>query len=512
MRVTVMLRLAVVVITCVLLWAAVLWLLPVSQAVRANPGSLFVAVTGTGTTCSQAQPCDLQTALVQSLDGDIVYLGAGTYTGSGDVVITIAKSVTLYGGWNGAASGPVVRDPAAYSTTLDAQGQRRGVYINSGTSVTLEGFTIANGMVIGDGGGLYASGAALTLRGMTFLSNVVTATEYVYGGGAFVEGGTLCVEVSKFQLNWGYARRSSYGGGLAISHTLTATVTDCLFEANDTWDGSGLYLQGAGRDHSRLLLSDSTFVDNGRGYTGWMSGGYCSAVEVADARIRIERNTIRGNSASNDRGAVAVFSADLSLTGNVITDNDNGRVSGLYLYGVYPFTMTNNIIAGNQTGSSGYPAVRVRGGSGLFVHNTIARNQGGYGLQIDSGATVWLTNTILVSHTVGITVSAGSTVTMEGTLWGSGSWANGVDWAGDGAITMGAVNVRGNPAFVDPVGGNYHIGSGSAAIDAGVSTVVTADIDGDSRPCGSRFDIGADEYCGPIVRRSVYLPLLRKAH
>jgi len=301
----------------------------------------------------------------------------------------------------------------------------------------------------------------------------------------------------------------SYGGGLVISHTLAATVTGCLFEQNDAWESSGLSLWGAGRDRTRFLLSNSTFVDNGRGLSGGIqSGGYTAAFTVSEARARIEGNTIHGNSARNDFGAAAIHFSDLTFTGNSIVGNDNGCASGLYLHWLQSFTVTNNIIAGNQTAQSGCPAVQVNAGSGQFVHNTIAGNPGGYGLQIDSGATVWLTNTLLVSHTVGISVSAGNTVTVEGTLWGLGPWANDTEWAG--AIGIGAVNVRASPDFVNPASGDYHIGVGSGAIDAGVATAVTADIDGDPRPYGSGYDIGADEYAGLVERRWVYLPLLKR--
>jgi len=51
---------------------------------------------------------------------------------------------------------------------------------------------------------------------------------------------------------------------------------------------------------------------------------------------------------------------------------------------------------------------------------------------------------------------------------------------------------------VNPDGGDYHIGSGSGAIDTGVNAWVTTDIDGELRPYGLGYDIGADEL-GPAL-------------
>ena len=133
--------------------------------------------------------------------------------------------------------------------------------------------------------------------------------------------------------------------------------------------------------------------------------------------------------------------------------------------------------------------------------SAIARNHGGdgSGLHITgAGSTVALTNTILVSHTVGITVAAGNTATLEATLWGTDTWANLTDWAGDGVIRT-KVNVLGDPAFVDPDAGDYHIRFGSAAMDAGVPAGVREDIDGEPRPYGIGYDIGADEFPARVI-------------
>ena len=67
-------RLALTVFTWGVLLGGALWLLGLAADVaRADPGTLFVTRAGSGATCSQLQPCDLQTALGKAVDGDILY-------------------------------------------------------------------------------------------------------------------------------------------------------------------------------------------------------------------------------------------------------------------------------------------------------------------------------------------------------------------------------------------------------------------------------------------------------
>jgi hypothetical protein len=161
-------------------------------------------------------------------------------------------------------------------------------------------------------------------------------------------------------------------------------------------------------------------------------------------------------------------------------------------------TLVNTVIAGNSApvGGSG---LYCNGSSVDVVHSTLARNggggQGGIWLTSYGGthSSVALINTILVSHTVGITVGVGNTATMQAVFWGDGAWANGVDWTGAGAISHTA-DYTGTVTFVDPDAGDYHLLQVSDAIDKGSYAGVEADIDGDGRPYGARFDLGADEW------------------
>jgi len=488
---------------------------------RAAPGDLFATPNGTGD-CSQATPCDLQTALAQATDGNTIYLAGGTYTGTGAAVITVTRSITLCGGWDGDTTTPPVRDPDNHPSVLDGEGQRRVAHLSGPATVVLDGVTIANGKVLSSttpwqGAGLYARGVTLTLRYVNVYSNVIDVFDasgsLAYGGGAAVEGGSLRVERSVFRRNSNWAHAYSSGGGLSISGTLTATVSTSLFQENDAWSASGLHFIGG---DSPLLVSDCAFEGNGWGHSpGSAFGGYAGAMEIVDARAHLVGNRFRSNRANNDYGAVSITYSKLDLERNIITGTECARTSGLRLYYVAPFTLTNNIIADNRSTYYWFsnPAVRIEYSTGRLLQNTIARNRNfsgshsgvGYGFLLIDDSTVWMTNTILVSHTVGISVTAGSTAALEGTLWGTGPWANRTDWGGDGTVLTGTVNVRDDPGFVDPDAGDYHIGPGSAAIGAGVDAGVTTDIDGEGR-IGAP-DIGADEYVAHI-----HLPLTLRSY
>lgn len=213
-------KLCVSIFTGALLITAILLVGRISP-VRADGMTLFVRPGGTGTACAQANPCDLQTALAQAGDGAVIYLAQGTYTGAGAAVITITRSITLYGGWDGAAGGPMVRDPALYPTTLDGEGARRVVYIRGPAAVTIEGLTVTNGYATDAGAGVYARNTDLTLRRTTIYSNVVDSgsADNTFGGGAYVHGGSLYLSRSTFRNNNAWCAGCPFTKGEACMST-----------------------------------------------------------------------------------------------------------------------------------------------------------------------------------------------------------------------------------------------------------------------------------------------------
>jgi len=61
--------------------------------------------------------------------------------------------------------------------------------------------------------------------------------------------------------------------------------------------------------------------------------------------------------------------------------------------------------------------------------------------------------------------------------------------------SVGANQIGVDPKFVNAAGNDFHLQSGSPAVDSGMTlAAVTTDIDGNARPQGSAFDLGAREY------------------
>jgi uncharacterized repeat protein (TIGR01451 family) len=512
--------------------------------VWAGPGELYVAPDSS---CGGASPCydSVQAAVDAATEGDVIKMATGVYTEvqarpappgySGSAVVTqvayISKSVTVQGGYT--TANWTMPYPLTQPTTLDAQGQGRVMFVTGTVTVTMEGLRITGGNATGlggisgdDGGGVYIERAAVAISNSQIYSNT-TGSVRGYGGGVVA---TSCGNFSLLR-NSVYSNTATgdygFAGGVYADCEQEVVIVGNTITANrgepGPWGagaGGGGLLAGS---RTRTVIRDNVIINNQTaGPCGGLTvGGYSASNTV------VISNVISGNSAGYYAGGLCLWyeSHDVSISGNVICGNqlnmgDRREGGGVYVGGNSTgVTLTNNVIADNRLVSGGQGAgVFVGLGSTChLVHTTLARNTGGDGsglfVEADSylSSAVALTNTIVVSQAVGISVSEYSAVTLEGTLWGDGAWANGIDWAGGGTIVTGTVNVWGDPAFVDPDNGDYHIGVGSAAIDQGVDAGVEEDIDGDWRPMGNGYDIGADELGGPalIVAKRVALDVVQ---
>jgi uncharacterized repeat protein (TIGR01451 family) len=459
---------------------ALLWLMANGPTpVTAAPGCRSLQPPG-GVITVCPSGCDysaIQDAVDAADDGDVIKVAAATYTDLHPAVVDwrtitqvvyIRKSVAVQGGYT--TTNWRVPDPVANPTVLDARGRGRVLYISGAISPAIEGLCITGGDAAGLGGGPLGEDT---------------------GGGVYVAANM--VAISKCQV---FSNTADQGGGVYLNYGV-ATLDGNTVTSNTAGYGGGLFLSG-----SAVTLSGNAVTSNTADYGGGLFLSHGAAT--------LNGNTVVSNAASFFGGGMLLLHSDgTALNGNIVVSNAAGYGGGLYL-DQSAATLTNNVVADNQAHTAG-SGLYILASSPRLLHTTVARNRGGdgSGLHVTDGgprrSSVALTNTILVGHTAGITIAAGNTATLEATLWGADAWANGTDWSGPGAVITGTLagNYWDDPGFVDPCAGDYHVGLASAALNTGVDAGVRDDLDGDPRPQGSGYDLGADETGLVVTKRAV---------
>ncbi|OGN90474.1 MAG: hypothetical protein A2Y88_03015 [Chloroflexi bacterium RBG_13_48_10] len=332
---------------------------------------------------------------------------------------------------------------------------------NEGTAVQLVNYSqgtptaILSGNVIRNNGGTGVSGSAITMTNNLVLGNDVDG----WAGGITIDG-------------------AAFLQGNIILNNYT--------HGNSSFKGGGVYLRGY--ENSPILFKGNLVQGN---HSSIASGGKGGGIYVEGQNVTLDGNIIQGNSAYAG-----------------ITDL-SGSGGGIYIGG--DVTLLNNIVTDNSVnGPTGRGAgITIAGAQPILSHNTIARNTGasGDGIYVTAAGEPGqplLYNTIIVSQTVGVVVNPASTNNMaylDGVLW----WANDTNTTGLAYIFN---PVEGSPEFVDPNNYDYHIGTSSSAIDAGINAGVTSDID--REPRFGTPDLGADEHWVPGALKRVYLPLALK--
>jgi hypothetical protein len=145
-----------------------------------------------------------------------------------------------------------------------------------------------------------------------------------------------------------------------------------------------------------------------------------------------------------------------------------------------------------------------------IINNTFYNNDGvGIGLYDNPDVQNITVRNNLLSQNRFIQIAVGGiptgTLTIDHNLvHGSRDWSDEYD---------GASVVVGNPQLVNPNGADFHLRPGSPAINQGSAVDAPADdFDGNSRPQGMAWDIGAYEVIVSSwpADRFLYLPLVRR--
>jgi uncharacterized repeat protein (TIGR01451 family) len=418
-------------------------------------------------------------SFTSTLTGNHVY--GNTANAGGGIYTQISSDSTLTGN-------------EVYSNTAESGG---GIYLVSSSNITLTTNQVYSNTASVFGGGILVHAVTSTV----IIENEVYSNAAEYAGGIKLSSNDAVLQDNHVHHNTARAN----GGGISVSNSDRATLSGNDVHHNTAISfAAGIYLQ---HNSTATLTGNEVYSNTSGGSGGGVTLGTSPGTTLTD-------NRIHHNTAAEGGGVHLTANDDTTIEGNWVYGNTTIDYSGagVYIRDSSGVELVNNLVTENRVvGGGTAPGIYCGRANVRLLHNTLARNTGGggSGIKVVSWegvySSVWLTNTILVSHTVGISVTAGNTATLNATLWG-----NDTDWHGSNIFT-GTHNWWGDPGFVDPDNGDYHIGSSSAGLDAGVEAGVSSDIDGDGRPYGVAPDLGADEVLCYVRLDGTYYPTVQAA-
>jgi len=480
----------------------------------------FVRTDGydTGNNCDAAStPCvTIQHAIDVAVPGDEILISGGTYSRAGTLA-EITFGITLTGGYN---SNFTVSDPGVYPTILDAKGDDSVISVtNSANPVALLNLTLIHGDGTGNcgnvgcGGGIYVRNSELSVENCLIRENVASHNGIGTGGGIFAIGSDLFVQHSRIVSNTAVtdaANVPGYGGGvhvylgeaLLVENEISGNVGNVAYSGS----GGGIYLTWV--THAQVL--SNTISGNSGSLGNYRSDGGGIWID-ASSSVLISGNRIENNATSRHPtngagfgGGLYLWDTEATVTRNIINANSAGSWlnalrpgGGVCIQGSQPVTLTNNLITHNS-GSGEGDGIFVGLGwepAGLtqLVNNTIADNSQ-TGVVVRCYANLSLTNNLISGHAVGLVTydPFTGTVTADTNLF----WNTSDPLMGSNAIHQ-----------LPYLTADYHLGTGSPALDAGLSIPwLTVDLEGNSRPQGSGYDLGA--YEGEVTLWRIFLPLV----
>jgi parallel beta-helix repeat protein len=280
---------------------------------------------------------------------------------------------------------------------------------------------------------------------------------------------------------------SAYGSEEVVINglNLAASYIQYVIFSGLTIDGGGVSFQN-GAHHIRLQNGEVRNT-NTQGIQGW----YVSNIELINLRIHHNGSSDPAQGRLDHGIYIAITNAliegcdiyENTGFGIQIYDSSGSRADGTIIRnnrihdnrgdGNVTLSYGNNIQFYNNLVYNGRNGVDVAYGNPTntqIYNNTIYNHTGGSAIQILGGSNTQIRNNILYQN--GATIST---------------------YGGSGLTTSN--NLTSNPQFVSPSAGDFHLKSGSPAIDAGMKLdVVAADFDNIPRPSGPSYDIGAHEY------------------
>lgn len=453
-----------------------------SLSLPAHSATLFVSPDGSGVDGLSWVTAfnSVQEGILAAGSGDQVWVRSATYVEN----VTIERSIALLGGFAGNESSFSERDWVSNDTIMDGSRAGAVIKVTAGADCRIDGFHITNGAG-GFGGGIAIKDATAEIRHCKIYDNQSFSDPWT-GGGIGVEDGETRITNSAIFNN----SSAVVGGGMAINKS-TAMIEDCQFNGNDARDGGGI-----GIKHSNVTLSNSRLFGNSA--VGGGLSSFRSQTQITNCII--ERNL------SQKRGGGCYFvDSHATIEGSMFLSNEaiepwyppphtdpiGGKGAALY------FVLTNTADIHNC----------------LFVDNLSDVDQCAY-IGVGENEVVFRNCTILARRT-------SPTYNRSAMSWVRSQSATPptlINCIVDGVISIphppisttanvtyssmkngypGEGNIDADPMFVDPENGDFRLMRGSPCIDSGTDTGLVTDLDGNPRPIGRGYDMGAFEFASP---------------
>jgi fermentation-respiration switch protein FrsA (DUF1100 family) len=431
---------------------------------------------------------DIQSAIDDSSEGDLILVTNGVYQTGGRVVygtltnrVVINKAVTVQS-INGPASTMIQGYQAPQGSTAYSN-DVRCVYMTN--NVVLDGFTITGGAALSAFSGGTTSFARSQLSG----------------------GGVFCESTNSFLTNCVLANNLcvagvSFGGGGAVYQ---GTLNNCILSNN-----SAIYYSVYGGAASYSVLNNCLIISNSASFGGGAANSTLNHCSIVGNIAPFYGSTSWG-------GGTYTCTANYCLiAGNLSTTFGGGDCQGILNYCILSNNVCYSGLGGNGSGGGSYQSPPGILNNCLVISNVAYGNGGGvyYNYSYYNPKVPIINSTII-----------GNTATnMGGGVYG-GYYSNCIVYYNTcnsknpayfnfGGVSSGAalfyccttpLNVVGvgsitnEPLFVKRVGGDFHLQSNSPCINAGNNAYVigTTDFDGNPRIVGGTVDIGAYEYQTP---------------
>lgn len=434
----------------------------------------------------------IQSGIDAAGSGDGVFVKSGTYAES----LVLKSNISLLGGFAGTEALPEERDLDTNETVIDLSSLPRpvrGLLLDGVANVQIDALTIQGaqtsqggaGALVqnstgeirlsncnfelnhsdGNGGGLRATNTVLSIVSSVFRDNDAN-----HGGAISIEGG----EVTAIGVQ-ALGNSAAFRGGACYLDTADASITNCLFEDNDSNSGGGIHGHNTAATITATSFITNDVVDLGGGIS-WYG-----------EPLNVSRCLFVGNTAGNRGGGglevheTNAHVADSLFTQNVAANQGGGAIR----FDLGVFEVVQSTLVENSTSGAGGGIVGLRGG--VQVRNSLLSGNDGNALE-ETGANITVVYCLFDANTPADFVSQ------------SGGILAGADDIND--LAPGAIgNLSGDPGFANAAALDFHLLGISDAIGRASSIYATpADLDGNDRPGEDGVpDIGAYEFYDEVA-------------